>query len=388
MVMRRAIFSIGFPAVAGLVILSVCNCSCRRLEQPNLNNPVEQPLPAAKFAVTLCEEERGVVADSVYRFIATVSAPADDGKVTFTKKVSVNGAHGSGRTWDVTPDVVEVVLTPYNRISFEVDADVNASSSTDVMDIGKGADLRHYELKAVKDGSGIREGSSTIRFWNGKSEDGNAITIRVRAANSVPVEGFEVRFDGRLFSLVPKDFRYTLNSINVHDCTIGELPNVAYPYEHFEETLIEIGEHTELMPFEELYDMSRVKEIEFVGTVPRNATPDNVIRQIYDPISYGQTTVWRASHQPYDWNLAKYEEFRWAPFHEECRKFTSTVIDGRAKFDICPADLRYLKAQIWNTIKASDSNTDNGRNFYFYYETLNGGSSTYWWGCIVNEPGK
>lgn len=179
--MRRAIFSIGFPAVAGLVILSVCNCSCRRLEQPNLNNPVEQPLPAAKFAVTLCEEERGVVADSVYRFIATVSAPADD---------------------------------------------------------GKGADLRHYELKAVKDGSGIR----------------------VRAANSVPVEGFEVKFDGRLFSLVPKDFRYTLNSINIHDCTIGELPNVAYPYEHFEETLIEIGEHTELMPFEELYDMSRVKE--------------------------------------------------------------------------------------------------------------------------------
>ena len=390
--------------------LVLVSCGEKEIFTPNPNNPEEQTLPSAPFTVKVCVTEPGIDRDSVYVFGATVSSSCTDGKVTFTSVAAINPKTGQpSRTFNVTPDVVELALTPWNSITFEMSSDVkvNASSSADVADIvALNGNLTKYTLKPKKSGSTIDTGSgdagtvqaiadgyTDVRFWNGTSASGNenSITIRVRTANHIAVEGFEVKFDGKPFTLVPMQFKYTLNTISTYDCTIGELPNIAYPFKSYEldyYDFIRAGNEQTQYPFEKVYDMSKVKEIEFVGTVPRNATPDNVILQTNDPVSYGHHRAWTYKHQVYDWNRTKYGEFRWAPFHEEYRKPSSTVVDGRAKFNVYPADLRYRKAQIWDLVDAQDPEKNNVSNFYFCYETQNGGSSTYWWGCIVNEPGK
>lgn len=364
--------------------LALVSCGDKENFTPNPNNPKEQQLPAAKFSVKVCEEEQGVFADSLYRFIASVNAPAslDDGKVTFTQKVSVNGAHGAGRTWSITPDVVELVLTPYNKISFEMDADVNASSSSDVMDIRKGEDLKHYELKAVKDGDGIREGSSTIRFWNGDANS-NAITIRVRAANHVDIEGFEFRISdlngshARNFTLLEVPAGTTYKNVPYLDgAVVMDLDNIGR-LEYFEDT--ETPSYTENM-----YDLSRASVLEFLGTVPRCATPDNELELMLDIVSFYAYGVSDDTMNFYKYNQRAYPEFRWLPLVENSVNDFYTAsqysnrFTGKYATKIHPSDIRGLKAVVWN----QEISKKSGVGFtYFWYRA----NKRNWWGVVNNE---
>ena len=373
--------------------LALVSCGDKENFTPNPNNPKEQQLPAAKFSVKVCEEEHGVFADSLYRFIASVNAPAslDDGKVTFTQKVSVNGAHGAGRIWSINPDVVELVLTPYNKISFEMDADVNASSSSDVMDIRKGEDLKHYELKAVKDGDGIREGSSTIRFWNGDANS-NAVTIRVRAANHVDIEGFEFRISdlngslARNFTLleVPagttyKNVPYIDGAVVMDLDNIGRLEYFAEKEKYSDHLITENPSYTENM-----YDLSRASVLEFLGTVPRCATPDNELELMLDIVSFYAYGLSDDVMNFYKYNQRSCPEFRWLPFEEKSVNdfYTTTALSnrftGKYATKIHPSDIRGLKAVVWNQEISKKSSIGFT---YFWYRANNRN----WWGVVNNE---
>lgn len=362
-----------------LFLTGLLLCSCALREMPNVNNPVEVQTQAGKFTVNVFEEEPGIIPDSVYRFRAVLSEDCLDGRLVFTGA----GSRGSSKEFEVFPDTVELVLTPWNRICFETDLEVNASSGTDVLDIVR-EDMRHYSISASPAGPGaIREGRSVIRFWNGNGE--HSVSVAVRAANSIPCEGVEVRLDGgpsfflvgtqsASFESIPSE-EVTFLGIYSDYCA-GSLPDI----------MLKGGKAVDSAESaDECWMMDKASVLELVGTVPRNATPDNRIMQIYDMVDYDNDYP---AGSVYLWNAGHYDGFRWMPpvsrYVERTGMFSyfppeggkdPKPLTGTMKRPFYPADLRYRKAMVWN-----HGNTRMPQ--YIGYQVGSEGNEKYFW-CFL-----
>lgn len=377
--------SLSILAACAIFASSLALVSCGEKENftPNPNNPKEQTLPAAPFTVKVCVTEPGIDRDSVYVFGATVSSSCTDGKVTFTSVAAINPKTGQpSRTFSVTPDVVELALTPWNSITFEicgipgatpdVPVKVNASSSADVADVvALNGNLTKYTLKPKTSGGtidissgwgwiagsglgdiaassvqAITDGYTDVRFWNGSSGSGDehSITIRVRTANHIAVEGFEFALDGKRYSLVETDLKMTAENLP-GSAYLCKLPCIARPSEEWY-----VYGKTDYKT-EDVYPSEKFSIIEFLGTIPRNATPDNRVKMYVDAIASKCARALNTYEIPYFWNEESNSDFRWIPFQQASMSDTyksHSVLDGYVTVPYFPADLRYRKAKTFN----------------------------------------
>ena len=389
---RKSLLSL--VGTAAVLTALLASCGDKENLTPNPNNPPAQNLPQKAFTITVCEEEPGVEADSTYRFFAEIRGGAPDGKVTFTKVCGVDKNGNNKKVFDTTPDVEELVLTPWNSISFEFTAEVNAFSSTDIIDVKKTSDLKHYVLTAKKSGGSIdtgwggegrgrtvqslEEGYSEISFWNGDRE--TAVVIRIRTANHIDVEGFEFALDGKKYMLVEQPVKTDGKDLS-GDCYLCTLPCIARPSgEYYQQGKTDYKT-------EDIYPPEKFSTIEFLGTVPRNATPDNKIAQHVDALSFkvaGFSGDYKIAHY---WNETNNPEFRWTPFYE---RSTSDSYDSPGalmnyyKVPMYPADLRARKGKIFNvnSRELTGSSYHYTRQYYFRYTVQDGQKA--WWGLIQN----
>ena len=405
--------------------LALVSCGEKENFTPNPNNPKEQTLPAAPFTVKVCVTEPGIDRDSVYVFGATVSSSSTDGKVTFTSVASINPKTGQpSRTFSVTPDVVELALTPWNSITFEicgipgatpdVPVKVNASSSADVADVvALNGNLTKYTLKPKTSGGtidissgwgwiaggadpvantdaenvkvqAITDGYTDVRFWNGTSgsSDEHSITIRVRTANHIAVEGFEFALDGKRYSLVETDLKMTAENLP-SSAYLCKLPCIARPMEEY----YVYGKSD--YNTEEVYPSEKFSTIEFLGTIPRNATPDNRVKMYVDAMASKCARALNTYEIPYFWNEANNSDFRWLPFQQASMGDTwkmHSALDGYMSVPYFPADLCYRKAKIFNEIIKEFTGVDYHytQNYYFRYSTTNDSNERCWWGLVQN----
>ena len=362
--MKNLIFTAVFSAIFPLLVLS-----CGKEEQ-NLNNPPVTDIPAQRFSIRICDEQPGISPDSIYRYYAVTDSDLPDGEACFTEGMSV----GSEYKFGYDGDRVRLVQTPYNTISFEASADVNASSGSANLDIIK-IDSRHYRV-----GKYIRDGSAEIRFWNGSGDGVNSISILVDARKTVPVEGFELRMsdrNGSVFKemfLVPQPSSTNFRNINYNECKIADLDCICYP------DWMERGEK-DSRGTEDIFDLGKASILEFVGTVPRNATPDNEIVQMVDFVSHRQISEnERTDYHPY--NSVSFSGYRWTPYMNGFSAATSSPKEGQMKQSVYPADIRYLKAMVWS----------KGLNFknpdcyaYIWYRAKVNGTIRNWWGVIYES---
>lgn len=305
-------------ATALLAVLAIL-AACSKTEM-NPNNPQEKDLPGKAFSVVLCDEQPGADKDSVYYFYADVSSDIADAKASYTRV----GAKGSGRVFDVEPDVVEIIQTPYNTIRFESTENVNGASGNICVDIVRDTD-RDYHLVYKSDGE------TDITLWNGSGELRKQKVIRVKARASVPCEAILIRLDGDDFYLRRGAWKSITEmgvenwaTVKVALCSGWKNTN-GYPIIHRMQTSFLGFMHT--MPLEKeydpsskelisywaspytgqllkdeifknwstydhagrLFDVERMTKYEIVGTVPRNATPDCELTLIADPVCTNQT---------------------------------------------------------------------------------------------------
>ncbi|MCQ2181056.1 MAG: hypothetical protein MJY50_03235 [Bacteroidales bacterium] len=396
-----AFVGIGVFAVASVSV----SCGKDTLPAPNRNNPPEQVLPDKPFNVRVFVEEPGIESDSSYIYEGLVNADCD-GKVAFTSVTGVRGQGGSavkGRTWTIDRDVVELVLTPWNGIRFEVSEDVNASSSTAVADIANEGDLQHYVLKSSVDVRNpreiktfddvqedrktgivraIEEGWSDIRFWNGTPESGHSITIRMRAANHIPVEGFEFALDGKRYALVETEPGVKARYLPA-DAYLCHLPCIARPDDEWYQW------HKYDYDTEEIYPCDKFSTIEFIGTIPRNATPDNRIRVYLDALSTKCANIISDYENPYSWNERHKDGFRWIPYMRESESDSYQshyYIDyGGSAHQYFPADIRYLRAKTFNYLIRGSSDYVFFQNYHFRYSAAPDGRERFWWGIVQND---
>lgn len=386
--------------VGTAAILTVLLASCGDKENlsPNPNNPPSQILPEQAFTVKVFVEEQGVEKDSLYIYTGEVKSDCPDGKVAFT---SVTGVHAGtpARTFTVEPDVVELVLTPWNSISFEFTAEVNAFSSTDIIDVKKTSDLKHYVLTAKKSGGSIdtgwggegrgrtvqslEEGYSEISFWNGDRE--TAVVIRVRTANHIAVEGFELAIDGKRVFLVEGTKETTYSDLK-EDAVLCRLPNIARPREEYY-----VKGKTDYKT-EEVFNTEKFTTIEFIGTIPRNATPDNRLTQIKDALSFRNYSVGTDYQDCYLWSSNNYSEFRWMPYRKETQSDYGQPFPPKRAYKLYPADIRYRKAKIWDHFIKDWSERYNEDDYYLNYSVApnpdNVKDVKYYWGKLFLELAK
>ena len=146
--------------------------SCKK--DPDIEkNPPVVPISATPFTLS-AEETRG---DTRYTFPWTVSK--------------------SGVTDSVNEELDEMAVTAFNTITFTAKADggsdfpgvnVRSSNAGAVQVMMKGQ--AQFSLKYVGDGE------STITVWNGDGNDkSTAVSFKVKAKKSIPVEGLLVRID-------------------------------------------------------------------------------------------------------------------------------------------------------------------------------------------------
>lgn len=332
--------------IPSLVLLAA---GCQPAEdRTNHNNPAEVDIPGKAFTVTVCDSHPGISPDSTYFFYGTLTRNADDGVVNFTEGT----AKGSDYRFQVTPDPVKLIQTGYNEITFETSEDVNASSSDKCIDVKK-IDARHFRLvchQITGSQNSIDEGTARIRFWNGSGDGEKSIYINVDVRSSVPVEGFEFRLDGEQFLLKEIPFE------EFQKVKFGNTWNKWPQYQH--KTQMRFAgkenidwEKTGLELIEEVYKTTNGYCLELVGTIPRNATPDNRVRRLMDVVSMrdGQIGNWYDDgYSPfYIWNERNYEEFRWLPKDNSPEE---KVLSNNATTQFYPADLRYRKVWIWNRV--------------------------------------
>ena len=388
---------------AAVLTLLLVSCNGKEDFSPNTNNPPVQVLAGQEFTVKLIVEEPGIAKDSTYIYEGVVSSGCPDGIVPFC---SVTGVHSGERakTFKVNPDPVELVLTPWNSIRFETSAPVNASSSSSIADIVRDGDFQHYCLKAVVDRDNprelrafdtvgttersdkpraIAEGLTEIRFWNGPEDTGNSIAIRLRTANHIAVEGFEIAIDGQ--RLLLREYAGGTSYLELKDdAVLCRLPNIARPSEEYWER-----GRTDYKT-EEIYDINDFTTIEFIGTIPRNATPDNRLTQIMDALSFRNYGIGPKEdyNDAYIWSSGNYPEFRWMFYRKEAQNY----LKQRWAYKLYPADVRYRKSMIWNYLPEATPDRHDEYDFYFNYSVTpnpeNAGDSKYYWGKLFVELAK
>lgn len=334
-------------------------------DRSNHNNPPVADIPGKVFTVTVCDSHPGISPDSTYFFYGNLPTNSDNGVVNFTEGICA----GSSYRFTYIPDPVKLIQTGYNHISFETSEDVNASSSDKCIDVIK-IDSRHFRLECHQISgtpNSIDEGTAKIRFWNGSGSGEKSIYINVDARSSVKCEGFEFRLDGEQFLLKEIPFEEFQN------VEFGSIWNKWPQYQFKDEQLRFAGKEFHgdvediIEDIERQYDVTKGYCFEFVGTVPRNATPDNRVRRLYDATSMrtgGNAVSYDNMPLYFIWNEAgKYPGYRWLPFDDSPLEKVSSK---SATTQFYPADLRYRKIWIWNRVW-KNSETFTGFAQYFCY---------------------
>ena len=370
--------------LSSVLLAALVTSCCSQTGTPNQNNPSTRELPPQAFTVTVIDRQPGIVEDSTYFFYGDVKSDCRDGVVNYDR----GRTSGSGYEFHYTPDPVKLIQTGYNHIFFETSAPVNVSSSDACLDIVRTDDthfeIRHFSDHTPDDLTGIREGSTDIRFWNGSGDNEKSITIRVDAQSSVKCEGFEFRIDGKQYLLteIPfEDFKYV---------KFGDWDK--WPQYQYKEKLKFAGREnpdwskTGLEAIEEVYYTSCGYCFELVGTIPRNATPDNRVRRLVDVVSMktaGNLSTIDHSFAPfYIWNEAQYQGFRWLPKNDSS---VESVISKSASTQFYPADLRYRKAWIWNRTLKDDEQSSYVMNQYFCFFFYEGDRERNFIGCLKEK---
>ena len=365
-----------------LLSLVLLAAGCHPIEdRSNKNNPDPIDIPGKAFTVTVCDQQPGIEEDSTYYFYGTLTANSDNGIVNFTEGASKK----SDYRFTYSPDPVKLILTGFNHISFETSEDVNVESSDKCIDIVK-IDARHFELKCFRtpeSSISIDEGTARIRFWNGSGSSEKSIYINVDARSSVKCEGFELRINGDKFLLteIPfEDFKYV---------KFGDWDK--WPQYQYKTQLMFAGkEHGKskqdiIEDIEQKYNTSHGYCLEFVGTIPRNATPDNRVRRLVDVVSMRTSDIVSYDYiSPfYFWNEAgKYNVYRWFPFDDSSR---DKVLGKNASTQFYPADLRYRRAWIWNRTDYNDQSSSSPRYQFFCFLFYEGDRERDFIGCIKEK---
>lgn len=113
-------------------------------------------------------------------------------------------------TWDITKTTVdcvqeeldELAITPFNTFTFEA---VPESASATFPGINAKTDNACIKLER-KGQSGfsisyVSDGDATIKVWNGNEDGNTAVTFKVQARKTIPVEGLLVRIDGEKYTI-------------------------------------------------------------------------------------------------------------------------------------------------------------------------------------------
>jgi len=275
-------------------------CCCIK-DSPNCNNPLARDLPQTAFEIDVREMTHGFHSDSVYTLLP-VPDP-DTGLLSYSSGVGPNG-----KEYSFAMQRGPLVATPDKEIIFISNASVNASSSSDAIDIERPVedDFTAYRLVFRHDGE------SLIRFWNGSS---NEYTIPVRALSQIPLEGIEIRLGGQAFALRTQkgysfDRSYSSTRLPFH-----------FPEGSREDPLQ--GCLLELIP------------------IPFNATSNgNTLEIRYD---FGQLTVSPDGGGIYTWNLSNYPSLRW--FNPNA----STTVPPSFYQLLTPSDMLGRRIWIWNS---------------------------------------
>ena len=140
---------------------------------------------------------------------AEFNPPVDDSLVAapFTLKGTEKRSDGGYvLTWDITKTTVDCVqeelnklaITPFNTFTFEA---VPESASATFPGINAKTDNGCIKLERKGQSSFsisyVSDGDATIKVWNGNEGGNTAVTFRVKARKTIPVEGLLVRIDGK-----------------------------------------------------------------------------------------------------------------------------------------------------------------------------------------------
>ena len=113
--------------------------------------------------------------------------------------------------WDITKTTVdcvqeeldELAITPFNTFSFEA---VPESASTTFPGINAKTDNACIKLERKGQSSFsisyVSDGDATIKVWNGSEGGNTAVTFKVQARKTIPVEGLQVLIDGKEKALI------------------------------------------------------------------------------------------------------------------------------------------------------------------------------------------
>ncbi len=109
-------------------------------------------------------------------------------------------------TWDITKTTVdcvqeeldELAITPFNTFTFEA---VPESASATFPGINAKTDNACIKLERKGQGSFsisyVSDGDATVKVWNGNEGGNTAVTFKVQARKTIPVEGLLVRIDDK-----------------------------------------------------------------------------------------------------------------------------------------------------------------------------------------------
>lgn len=113
-------------------------------------------------------------------------------------------------TWDITKTTVdcvqeeldELAITPFNTFTFEA---VPESASATFPGINARTDNACIKLERKGQSSFsisyVSDGDATIKVWNGNEGGNTAVTFKVQARKTIPVEGLLVRIDGEEYTI-------------------------------------------------------------------------------------------------------------------------------------------------------------------------------------------
>ena len=149
-------------------------------------------------------------------------------------------------TWDITKTTVdcvqeeldELAITPFNTFTFEA---VPESASATFPGINARTDNACIKLERKGQSSFsisyVSDGDATIKVWNGNEGGNTAVTFKVQARKTIPVEGLLVRIDGEEEALIkvagPTWADYIQQRRDYPFCTVKYLPDdkIKYPIE-------------------------------------------------------------------------------------------------------------------------------------------------------------
>ena len=342
---RLAVLVLGaMPAAA--------SCNREAAVQANPNNPEFIETERLDFSVMIDDIRTGFDPDSVYHFTPKI-INAEDGTVSYSSgrtvfdrgkgqithagpsNVNDEATAAYNREFSFTGQQCSLTVTPYCTITLTASSPVNASSSTDAVDVVRddtGGFRYHLEY--------VRDGASTITLWNGEGASANEWRLAVKSAASIPLTGIRVKFENHNYV---KDSN---NPDGVIDCEwhMNDRFDRYYVYQN-EESARALSPDFYFAYAEEAYrnpdfgcSMELIPE-------PVNATGDfNLIIRRNDFSIDGEQLHWM--YPFFWWNEANYPEFRWFARDDfDCEPGAAV---HWTEIPVKPCELIGRKIWIWN----------------------------------------